>query len=316
MTRAISARDVVVFALPPHRAVLPGGLGEHSIPEVRDCAVERFSNGELYVRLNCPVEGRTCAVLGSLAPPDEQLLSVLLAAHTLAREGAERIVALLPYLGYARQDQPEPGQSLGAAWAGALLESVGVETVITVDLHSPEAADCLPMPVVSVSPAGLFARALEERGTAGVTVVAPDEGAIGRSEAVARAAGIATPVAHLRKRRDAHGVRHHALVGDVTARIVIVDDILDTGGTLISACRELRRNGAQEITVMVTHGLFTGDEWRELPAHGVQRIYATDSVPDAGDRGGEIVEVLPVGELIVGALMSAAPVAHVSAERP
>ena len=300
-----SARPPVVFALPAHRAVLPGTLSDRSAPAVRDCSFERFANGELCLRLNESVGGRVCAVLGSLAPPDEQMLSVLLLAHTLRREGAKRVVALLPYLGYARQDQAEPGQSLGVAWAGALLKGVGVEIVITLDVHSPEAVDCLPMPVVSISPARLFADALQARGVSGVTVVAPDEGAIARSDAVARAAGIETPVTYLRKRRDARGVTHQALVGDVTSRIVIVDDILDTGGTLISACRGLRSAGAEEITVMVTHGLFTGERWRKLAGLGVERVYTTDSVPDSGDRGSEIVEVLPIGELVVDALMSA-----------
>jgi ribose-phosphate pyrophosphokinase len=126
-----------------------------------DCSFERFSNGELYLRLNEDVEGRACAVFGSLAPPDEQMLNVLLLAHTLTREGARRVVAVLPYLGYARQDQADPGQSLGAAWAGALLEAAGVQAVVTVDVHSREAVECLSLPIVSLSPAGDFAAALE-----------------------------------------------------------------------------------------------------------------------------------------------------------
>jgi ribose-phosphate pyrophosphokinase len=87
----------------------------------------------------------------------------------------------------------------------------------------------------------------------------------------------------------------------VTRRVAIVDDILDTGGTLLSACAELWHAGAREILVLVTHGLFTGERWRELPALGVQRIYTTDSVPLAGKRGGEIVEVLPVGAMLLEA---------------
>jgi ribose-phosphate pyrophosphokinase len=88
------------------------------------------------------------------------------------------------------------------------------------------------------------------------------------------------------------------VVGTVTRRLVIVDDILDTGGTLLCACRELSRAGAQEITVFATHRLFSGERWHELPTLGVQRIYTTDSVPAARERGGEIFEVLPVGGLI------------------
>ena len=296
----------IIFALPDHSPLLPRELSERSAPALWGCKFARFPNGELYVRIGTPVAGRVCAVLGSLAPPDEQMLSVLLLAHPLKREGARRVVALLPYLGYARQDRADTAQSLGAAWAGDLLQAASVDQVLTIDVHSRRAATCFPMPVDSLSPAPLFAEVLVQRGLTDVSVVAPDEGALERCRALVRAAGIRTPIARLRKERDADGVTHSALVARVTARVAIVDDILDTGGTLVSACAELRRAGAQEITVFVTHGLFTGERWRELPALGVRRIYTTDSIPAARERGGDIVEVLPVGGLIVDAFAAIA----------
>jgi ribose-phosphate pyrophosphokinase len=296
----------IVFPLPQHGQLLPGRLDEHSAPALGSCTFSRFPNGELYVRVSSPVANRACAVLGSLAPPDEQILSVLLLAHTLKREGARRVVAVLPYLGYARQDRADAGQSRGGAWAGDLLRAAGVDQVFTLDVHSRRAAACFPMPLQSLSPAPLFAEVLVERGLTDVSIVAPDEGALERCEAVRRAADIQTPLAYLRKRRDADGVTHSALVGTVAPRVAIVDDILDTGGTLISACAELQRAGAREITVLATHGLFTGRRWRELPALGVQRIYTTDSTAAARERGGDIVKVLPVGPLVLEAFASIA----------
>jgi ribose-phosphate pyrophosphokinase len=242
-----------------------------------------------------------CAVLGSLAPPDEQMLTALLLADTLKRERARQVVALLPYLGYARQDRADPGQSLGAAWPGALLGAAGVDRVLTVDLHSSQAAACFPMPLDSLSPAPLFARALTQGDLSDLSVVAPDEGARERCQALVRASGLEIPMAYLRKRRDGAAVTHSELLGTVTRRAVVVDDILDTGGTLGSARTELRRAGVREIAVFATHGLFTGERWRELPALGVRRIYTTDSIPHARERAGDIAEVLPVGELLVGA---------------
>ena len=198
------------------------------------------------------------------------MLSVLLLAHTLRREGARRVIALLPYLGYARQDRADPGQSLGAAWVGDLLGAAGVDEVLTVNVHSRQAAACFPMPLRSLPSAPLFAKVLARSGAHDLTVVAPDEGALDRSRELLEAAGIDRPLAYLRKHRGVDGVAHSAVVGAITRRVVIVDDILDSGGTLISACGELRRAGAQEITVFVTHGLFSGERWRELQTLGVR----------------------------------------------
>jgi ribose-phosphate pyrophosphokinase len=296
----------IIFSLPEYQSLLPHELTGRSVPALGDCKFARFPNGELYVRIDGPVADRVCAVLGSLGPPDQQILSVLLLAHTLKREGARRVVALLPYLGYARQDRAEPGQSLGAAWAGDLLRAAGVDHVLTIDVHSHQATACFPIPVDSLSPAPLFADVLVQHGLTDVSVVSPDEGAVERSDAVIRAAGIRLPLARVHKQRDPDGVTHSSLFGTVTSRVVIVDDILDTGGTLVSACAALRRAGVQSITLFATHGLFTGQHWQELPALGVQRIYTTDSVPAARGSGGDMVEVLPIGRLIVDAFAAIA----------
>ena len=151
-----------------------------------------------------------------------------------------------------------------------------------------------------------FGLGVAEAVACGLPVVAPDEGALERCEAVRLAAGIDAPVAHLRKRRDAGGVSHSALVGEVEERVALVDDILDTGGTLLSACDQLRRSGVHEIFVFATHGLFTGERWRELPSLGVRRIFTTDSVPTAARRGGDLVQVLPAGEMIMDAFAAMA----------
>lgn len=295
----------IVYPLPQYRALLAAASSECPAPALGGCELARFANGELHVRIDGPVTA-ACAIWGSLAPPDEQLLSVLALAHTLRREGARELVALLPYLGYARQDLAESGHSLGAAWVGDLLQAVGVERVLTLDAHSHAAAACFPMPLDSLSPAPLFAAALAQRGLTDVSVVAPDEGALERSEALIAAAGIRAPLAHLRKRRDASGVTHSTLAGTISARVAIVDDILDTGGTLTSACAALRQAGAQEIYVLVTHGLFTGERWRELPALGVQRIFTTDSVPTATAHASELVEVLPAAGPMLDAYVALA----------
>jgi ribose-phosphate pyrophosphokinase len=293
---------MIVFSLPQHRALLPDELDEDSDPALGAYRVGRFPDGGLWVELDGRGVGEECMVLGSLAPPDVQMLSTILLADTLKRGGARRVIALLPYLGYARQDRAQAGRSFGAAWAGTLLAAAGTDQVVTVDIHSSAAQECFPMPVVSLSPAPLFAAELRRRSLVGLTVVAPDEGAIGRCKAVAEAAGLSAPGAHPRKNRATKGVAHAELVGEVGPRAVIVDDILDTGGTLLSACAQLRRAGVEDISIMATHGTLSGERWRDRPAAGARRILLTDTVPDVPARAGEAVEVLSITPLLMKAL--------------
>ncbi|HTS75594.1 MAG TPA: ribose-phosphate diphosphokinase [Bryobacteraceae bacterium] len=239
----------------------------------------RFENQEIYIRLLTPVSGEDCGILASVAPPDDQMLFTLLLAHTLKKEGARRVTAILPYLAYARHDKNKPEESLAAAWLGAIMQASGLDEVITIDVHSERARRLFPIPVRSISPAGLFAEALRRCGLADATIVAPDEGAIGRSEAVLAALGRSERVPYFEKQRTAAGITHAELRGAAGSRVVLIDDMLDTGATLVSASEKLKQSGAREINVMVTHGLFTGARWRKLWELGVGRIFCTDSVP-------------------------------------
>lgn len=270
---------------PPLLLTMPGF--DHAVesghPGLEIAAVdpERFANGELVLRLPQPATGRRCILVGSVTPPDHRLVTLLLTADTLKRHGAARVRAVLPYLAYARQDRPEPQTSLACAWLGGLLRASGVDDVLTVDVHSGEAARLIGIPLSSLSSAALLASVLDVHDAA--VVVAPDRGACARARELADALGSGHRVAWLDKRRTPEGVVHTALHGELGPHAVIVDDILDTGGTLVSCCRELRRHGVQTIDIAVTHGLFTGEVWREL-LELAQTIHVTDTVPEVAER--------------------------------
>jgi ribose-phosphate pyrophosphokinase len=295
---------MILFALEPYAAMaaaLRSAIGQLEAGRLR---VARFENGELHVDVESRCSAEHCVVLGSIAPPDEQLLSTLLLAHTLKKEGARKVTAVLPYLGYARHDKDKPGQSLATAWAGSLVKASGCDQVITVDVHSEEAMRLFPVPVVSLSPAGVFAEAIAQYGLAHATAVAPDEGAIGRCEAVKTAAGMAPgKVPYFEKRRTETGIVHTGLAGEAGRQAVIIDDILDTGGTLVSACEKLSMAGVDEIDVMVTHGLFTGTRWKDLYRLGVKRIFRTDSVPLPAGVDGDGIVGLSIIPLLVKELL-------------
>lgn len=266
--------------------------------------IARFENGELHAYVDTSVTAQRCVVLGSIAPPDEQLLSVLLLAHTLKKEGARQVIAVLPYLGYARDDKDKSGGSLATAWVGSLIQASGCDQVITVDVHSERAKTLFPLPLVSLSPAGVFAEAIARYGLADATVVAPDEGAIGRCEALRAAAGISSKISYFEKHRTDTGIIHAGPIGKVGRHAVIVDDILDTGGTLVSACERLSETGVEEIEVMVTHGLFTGTRWKDLYHLGVKRIFCTDSVPLPAGVDGQSIVSLSITRLLAKELLA------------
>lgn len=267
-------------------------------------AADRFANGEWHVTLAEDVDGLPCVVLGSLTPPDTDLLLTLLLCHTLAKEGAA-VTAVLPYLAYMRQDRAEACRSRAGVWCGQLAQASGISQVITVDVHSATGAQAWPIPVVSLTPAGIFAEEIRARGWQDATLVAPDEGAIPRVEQVGRAAGISRPVAHMAKTRTPTGVSG-LLYGEVSRRAIIIDDMLDTGGTLLLCSEALRREGTTDILVMVTHGLFTGERWRGLWELGVQGIICTDTVPPRWVADEPRIRVRTVAPMLADYLQAAA----------
>jgi ribose-phosphate pyrophosphokinase len=272
---------VILFASPDYEPLLEGLQPPRQKGRFK---VGRFENGELFISLQTPVRTAHCVVLGSITPPDERLLSLALLAHTLKKDGARKVTTFLPYLAYSRQDKEKPGESLAAAWVGFLLRASGVDEVLTVDVHSERDKQLFPVPLVSTFPAEIFANAIRKYRLTDATIVAPDNGAIPRCKAVNQALGRpAIDIPHFEKQRDERGIKHTDLLGEVSARVLIVDDMLDTGGTLISACEKLARGNAREIYIMVTHGLFTGAAWKKLWSLKVQRIFCTDTVPAIKD---------------------------------
>lgn len=300
----------VAFALPGFEHLLK------LVPprERGNVALELFPNGELHAELDRSVTDRDTVLVGSLAPPAERVQGLLLAADTLKRQGARSVCAILPYLGYMRQDRLEAGRSRAAAWVGAMLAASGVDEVVTVDIHSAEALELIEVPITSLSPAPLFARVLGGDVRKDAVVVAPDRGAIGRAGELAQALGADAPVAWLEKQRSPGGVSHRRVVGELAEAAIVVDDILDTGGTLVSCCRRLREGGVREITIVVTHGLFTGAAWRPLLPL-VRTLHTTDSVPHAAAHASEVVHVHSLAPLLEHQLAAGAARPAAAAKR-
>jgi ribose-phosphate pyrophosphokinase len=294
---------MILFASPEfgHTA---GALRE-SLPRLRPGGfrVGHFDNGELFIEIETPVAGEHCLILGSISPPEPQLLSTLLLGHTLRKEGAKQITGVFPYLAYSRQDKDKPRQSLAAAWTGALAQSSGFDRVVTVDLHSPGDERLFPIPLISLSPAAIFGAALNRYQLPTATIAAPDKGAIDRCEAIRDAAGLPpVTIPWFEKHRVETGIQHMRFIGEVGVQAILADDIPDTVATLIPACQRLLATGTGDIRIMVTHGLFTGNEWEKLWDLGVSRIFCTDTVPRSAGINAARIATLSVVPLLAAAL--------------
>jgi ribose-phosphate pyrophosphokinase len=285
--------------------------------QVRRFAVGRYDNRELHTSIEGPVSGEHCLILGTIAPPDECLLSVTLLAETLKKEAADKITAVFPYLAYSRQDKDKPGESLGTAWVGTLLKSSGIDQVLTIDVHSERDKQLFPIPLISLSTDCLFAEVIKKHELVDATMVAPDNGAIDRCEAVMKAAGMqGGEIPYFEKRRTEKGILHSGPIGKVGAKVVIVDDMIDTGETLVSACEKLTAAGTREIYILVTHGLFTGTTWLNLWSLGVKQIFCTDTVPLRRGIEAAKITVVSVAPIIREVFMTNRPKEMTRPEEP
>lgn len=287
---------MVVFPFPQFRKYARYLKG---LPEYKPggSIVGRFPNREIYTRIKTGVKGRDCLILGSITPPDEQLISLLFLAHTLKKEDASKITAFLPYLAYARQDKEKKGESLATSTVGELLRASHIDDVVTLDVHSEKVESLFPIPIHSLSPAKIFAREIRKLRLKNPTFIAPDEGAIERCRAVAREFNTGTDIAYMRKTRGIKSVRS-IFYGQVGPNAIVVDDILDTGSTLLECCRILKDRGVRNIYIFVTHGLFTGKAWQRLFKLDVKRIYCSDSIPEVKDLNFKNLVILPIRTLL------------------
>lgn len=260
--------------------------------------IKQFQNNERHVVLGTDVSGRECFVLGSIAPPDNNMFSFLLLCHTLRKEGASRVTAILPYLAYSRHDKNEALKSHTTAFVAELIACAGVSNVITFDIHSQKASQLFTIPVISLSPIPVFVDKITAMDLQNTILVAPDQGAIKRCEELANAAGIGGNIVYMIKKRMEEGVFHTEQHGVIKEHAIIIDDMLDTGGTLISCCRSLLEAGVKSIDIMVTHGLFSGEKWMQLRELGVKNIYCTDTIPLAEGVSCSNIHVLSVGSYL------------------
>ena len=259
---------------------------------------ERFPDGETQFDLERSVRGRDVYVVQGTSPPvDHQLVELLLLADACRRGGAARLVGILPYFGYARQDHRINRRSLGARVAADIVTVGRFDRVMLIDAHAPSIEGFFDIPLDHLTAVPALGAAAKHWLEDNSVVVAPDLGAVKRAREFARL--LQLPMAAVYKMRvDGEDVETHGVMGEVHGRIpFIVDDMLSTGATIEAAIAALGNAGAHgPATVAVTHALFVGDAQDRLRRLPIRRLIVTDTVPLANeaDRHLEVVSVAPL----------------------
>ncbi len=242
--------------------------------------VSQFDNQEFMLTLSPIVFGKKCTVIGSLTAPADQAMKLLLLLHTLRQAGAILVVLLSPYLGYQRQDGFCVGISHGLQWADAMLHAAGVTQVITIEPHNQQSLMLLKVPVLSYSAQLLFELDMAHFVDLGFGFVFPDAGAAMRYSWILETFPTASQ-GYFVKQRSQGMINIHSFQGKVGRKVIVYDDILDSGQTLLQICIALRHMNVEEIVVFVTHAFFNGQVWNDLWSLGVKSLYCTDSLPQA-----------------------------------
>jgi len=261
----------------------------------------RFSDGEVWFQIQDNVRGADVFVVQPTGPPvNENLMELLVMLDAFKRSSASRITAVIPYYGYARQDRKDkPRVPISAKLVADLLSSAGTNRVLTMDLHSAQIQGFFNTPVDHLFAAPVIIDYVSRLKLKHVTVVSPDAGGVERARAYAKR--LEATLAIVDKRRESPNVAEiHRVVGDVDGRTaLVVDDMVDTGGTLAKVAYALKEAGAREVLASASHAVLSGNAVERIDESPVSRLIVTDSIPLSDDkRRWDKIVVLSIAELM------------------
>ncbi|WP_062516734.1 ribose-phosphate diphosphokinase [Demequina gelatinilytica] len=286
---------------------LAESVAEHLGIDLLPTTAYTFANGELYVRFGESVRGADAFVLQSHAAPiNEAIMEQLIMIDAMKRASAKRITVIIPMYGYARQDKKHKGREpISARLMADLFKTAGADRVMSVDLHTAQIQGFFDGPVDHLWAMPLLADYVKSRVSPGnLTIVSPDAGRVRLADQWSDHLG--APLAIIHKRRDPsvpNQVKVHELVGEVKGRTcVLVDDMIDTGGTIVQAAEALFENGAKDVIVASTHGLLSGPAVERLSKSGVSEVVITDTLPISEEKQFDKLTILSIAPLIARAV--------------
>ena len=270
-------------------------------------SVKTFSDGEIHLQVQENVRGADCFVVQpTCTPVDHNLMELLLMMDALKRASAARITAVLPYYGYARQDRKDrPRMPISARLVANLIQTSGADRVLALDLHAAQIQGFFDVPVDHLFAAPVMIEYFDAIGRRDMTVVSPDAGGVERARAFAKR--LNSPLAIIDKRRtDVNVAEVMHIIGDVEERhCLIVDDLIDTAGTLVKAAEALLEKGDLSVTACATHAVLSGEAVERIEASRILEVVVTNSIPltDEASRCSRI-KTLSVAPLLARAIQS------------
>ena len=293
--------DIKLVAGNSNRA-LAEAIGAYLSLPLAKAQVRRFADMEIFVEIQENVRGQDVFIIQSTSfPTNDHLMELLIITDALRRASAKRITAVIPYFGYARQDRKAgPRTPISAKLVANLITQSGVDRILTVDLHAGQIQGFFDIPTDNLFAAPLMARDIKENlDTSNTMVVSPDVGGVVRARALAKR--IDAPLAIVDKRRERAGESEVMnIIGDVKGRsCILVDDIVDSGGTLCNAADALLANGAKEVFAYITHGVLSGGAVARIASSRLKELVLTDSIqPTEAVKVAKNIRVISVATLI------------------
>tara|TARA_B100001778_G_scaffold325988_1_gene322100 strand:+ start:129 stop:1061 length:933 start_codon:yes stop_codon:yes gene_type:complete len=268
--------------------------------------IKNFSDGEIYVEINENIRGNSVFVIQSTATPaNDNLMELLLCIDALRRSSAKNITAVIPYFGYARQDRKVvPRTSISAKLVSNLITKAGADRVVTIDLHAGQIQGFFDIPVDNLFATPIFARHIKKRiKSKNIICVSPDVGGVARTRGLSKF--LNTGLAIIDKRRPSPGKSEVMnVIGSVKDKCcIMVDDIIDSGGTIVNAAKVLKEKGAKEIHVYITHGVLSGDAVNKIKKSDIKNLVITDTIDNHSKiKSAKNIEILSVSNLMAEAI--------------
>ena len=265
-------------------------------------SIRKFSDGEIYIEINENIRGNSIFIIQSVSSPaNDNLMELLLCIDALKRSSAKNITAVIPYFGYARQDRKVvPRTSISAKLVSNLITNSGADRVVTLDLHSGQIQGFFDIPVDNLFATPIFARHIKRKiKTKNLICVAPDVGGTARARALGKMLNVGLAIVDKRRPAPGKSVVMN-VIGNVKGKTcIIVDDIIDSGGTIVNAAKILKQRGARDVHVYVSHGVLSGDAVEKIRKSQIKNLVITDTIDNSQKvKKAKNIEILTISNLV------------------